>query len=109
MSRQRRRSRMAEPAFERFVGESLPALMRHAHALTGNVHAAEDLVQDTLVRMAGVWRRIDRDGNPLGYARTVMLRLYVSRWRGLRRRPATQALVETAAPGDAYAAVDARE
>src|SRR6266536_2193085 len=72
---------MAESAFEQFVGESLPALMRHAYALTGNVHAAEDLVQNTLVRLAGVWRRIDKDGNPLGYARMVMFRTYLSWWR----------------------------
>jgi DNA-directed RNA polymerase specialized sigma24 family protein len=45
---------MAESAFERFGGESLPALMQRAYALTGNVHAGEDLVQDTLVRMATV-------------------------------------------------------
>ena len=100
---------MRQSAFEQFVGESLPALMRHAYALTGDVHASEDLVQDTLVRMAGAWRRVDRDGNPLGYARTVMLRLYVSRWRVLRRRPAPQPLVETAEPRDAYASVDARD
>jgi DNA-directed RNA polymerase specialized sigma24 family protein len=60
---------MARPGFEQFVGESLPALMRHALALTGDVHAGEDLVQDTLVRMAGVWRRIDREGNPQPVAR----------------------------------------
>jgi RNA polymerase sigma-70 factor (sigma-E family) len=100
---------MAESAFEQFVGESLPALMRHAYALTGNVHAAEDLVQDTLVRMAGAWRRIDKDGNPLAYARTVMFRTYLSRWRSLRRRPAMQPLVETAAQGDAFANVDERD
>ena len=65
---------MAASAFEQFVGESLPALMRHAYALTGDVHTSEDLVQDTLVRMVGVWRRIDGADNPLGYARTVMFR-----------------------------------
>ena len=43
---------MAHSTFEQFVGDSLPALMRHAYALTGSVHAGEDLVQDTLVRLA---------------------------------------------------------
>jgi RNA polymerase sigma-70 factor (sigma-E family) len=100
---------MAGSSFEQFVGESLPALMRHAYALTGNVHAGEDLVQDTLVRLAGVWGRVDRDGNPLGYARAVMFRTYLSRWRVVRRRPRAEPLVETAAPGDAYADVDARD
>jgi RNA polymerase sigma-70 factor (sigma-E family) len=100
---------VAESAFEQFVGECLPALMRHAYALTGNVHAGEDLVQDTLVRMAGAWRRIDSDGNPLAYARMVMFRIYLSRWRSLRRRPVLMPLVETAAQGDAYADVDVRD
>jgi RNA polymerase sigma-70 factor (sigma-E family) len=100
---------MAESAFEEFVGAALPALTRHAFALTGNVHAGEDLVQDTLVRMAGLWRRIDKDGNPLAYARMVMLRIYLSRWRSLRRRPVLEPLVETAVPGDAYASVDERD
>jgi RNA polymerase sigma-70 factor (sigma-E family) len=96
-------------SFEQFVRDSLPALMRHAYALTGNTHAAEDLVQDTLVRLAGVWRRIDREGNPLAYTRMVMLRIYLSRWRSLRRRPVPQQLVETPAPDDAYAGVDERD
>jgi RNA polymerase sigma-70 factor (sigma-E family) len=104
-----RRNRMAESSFGQFVGDSLPALMRHAYALTGDAHAGEDLVQDTLVRLAGVWRRVDKDGNPLGYARTVMFRLYLSRWRLLRRRPRSEPLAEVVAPGDAYADVDMRD
>lgn len=55
---------MPDPSFGDFVGESLPALGRYAYALTGNVHAAEDLVQDTLVKLSGVWSRVRRDGNP---------------------------------------------
>ena len=34
---------MAGSGFEQFVGQSQPALMRHAHALTGEPRAAEDL------------------------------------------------------------------
>lgn len=100
---------MTASTFEQFVHESLPALMRHAYALTGNIHAAEDLVQDTLVRLSGAWRRIDRDGNPLAYTRMVMLRIYISRWRSLRRRPVPQQLVEMPARDDAYAGVEDRD
>lgn len=100
---------MAESGFERFVGESLPALTRHAYALTGDRHASEDLVQDTLVRMARAWRRIDQEGNPLAYARTVMFRTYVSGWRARRRRPVWEPLVEAPAAGDAYQGVDVRD
>lgn len=100
---------MAESPFERFVGESLPALTRHAWALTGDRHASEDLVQDTLVRIAGAWRRIDKEGNPLAYARTVMFRTYVSGWRARRRRPAWEPLVEAPAEGDPYRRIDTRD
>ncbi len=95
--------------FAEFVGESLPALTRYAGALTGDQHAAEDLVQDTLVKLAGAWRRVRHDGNPHGYTRAIMFRTYVSRWRGVRRRPSQQEYQEVPAPGDAYAGVDARD
>jgi DNA-directed RNA polymerase specialized sigma24 family protein len=57
---------MPVPSFADFVGESLPALGRCAHALTGDAHAAEDPVQDTLIKLSGVWSRVRRDGNPRG-------------------------------------------
>ena len=72
--------------FEDFVHQSLPALGRYAYVLTGSRHQAEDLVQDTLVRVGSAWRRVDRDDSPLAYARTTMVRLHVSRWRWQRRR-----------------------
>jgi RNA polymerase sigma-70 factor (sigma-E family) len=100
---------MAVSSFEEFVGESLPALSRYAYALTGNVHAGEDLVQDTLVKLAGAWRRVRRDGNPLGYARAVMFRTYVSRWRSLRRRPAPAEYHDMPAAGDQFADADTRD
>jgi Sigma-70 region 2 len=94
---------VGDSTFERFVGDSLPALARYAYALTGNVHAGEDLVQDTLVKLAGAWRRVRHDGNPLAYARAIMFRTYVSRWRSLRRRPVLEAWADTPAEGDQYA------
>jgi RNA polymerase sigma-70 factor (sigma-E family) len=102
---------MPDTTFAEFVGESLPTLTRYAYALTGDVHAGEDLVQDTLVKLAGAWRRVRRDGNPLGYARTVMFRTYVSRWRSLRRRPVLQEYRDgdEAAPGDPYEDVESRD
>lgn len=98
---------MRDSTFAEFVGESLPALTQYAYALTGDAHAAEDLVQDTLVKLAGAWRRVRSDGNPLGYARTVLFRTFVSRWR--RRGPLMQEYHEKPAPGDQYVAVDTRD
>jgi RNA polymerase sigma-70 factor (sigma-E family) len=100
---------MPAPGFDDFVGECLPALTGYAYALTGSVHAGEDLVQDTLVKLAGAWRRVRRDGNPLGYARAVMFRTFVSRWRAVRRRPVLEEYRELPATGDQYADVEERD
>jgi RNA polymerase sigma-70 factor (sigma-E family) len=100
---------MPDPKFDDFVGESLPALSRYAYVLTGNVHAGEDLVQDTLVKLAGAWSRVRREGNPLGYARAVMFRTFVSGWRALRRQPKFEPYLEGPGEKDDYAGVDARD
>lgn len=101
---------MGDQTFEEFVDGCLPALGRYAYALTGSRHAGEDLVQDTLVKLIGAWRRVRTDGNPVGYARTVMFRTYVSRWRVRHRRPVDEPYDDaTAAPGDGYEAVEARD
>ena len=61
---------MIDSSFDEFVHGHIAALDRYAYALTGERHAAEDLVQETLVRVAGAWRRVHREGNPTGYATT---------------------------------------
>jgi RNA polymerase sigma factor (sigma-70 family) len=73
-------------SFDEFVRHNLPALARYAHVLTGSRHAAEDLLQDTLLRVTSAWPRVREDGHPLGYTRTAMVRLHVSRLRRLRRQ-----------------------
>src|SRR5258708_7705901 len=100
---------MADESFDDFVRGQITALRRYAMALTGERHAADDLVQETLVRVLGAWHRIRRDGNPAGYATTVMFRTHVSLWRKLRRSPRPLELtIDPAVNADAYATVDAR-
>ncbi|MEV6691156.1 SigE family RNA polymerase sigma factor [Micromonospora sp. NPDC051196] len=77
---------MEADEFETFVRQSTPALRRYARAVTADPHEAEDLLQETYVRMAGAWHRLLADGNPLGYAKTAMVRLHVSWMRTLVRR-----------------------
>jgi RNA polymerase sigma-70 factor (sigma-E family) len=74
--------------FEAWVLARAGALARSAYLLTGDVHLAEDLVQDTLARVADHWTRVSRDGEPDAYARRVMHHLAVDRWRRRRARPA---------------------
>ncbi|MFZ2015985.1 MAG: SigE family RNA polymerase sigma factor [Nocardioides sp.] len=73
--------------FEAWVAARGGALARTAYLLTGDVHLAEDLVQDTLARMADKWRAVSRSGSPDAYARTVMHHLAIDRWRRRRVRP----------------------
>ncbi len=71
--------------FEAWVLARRGALARSAYLLTGDVHLAEDLVQDTLARVADKWRRAH--ANPDAYARTVMHHLAIDRWRRRTARP----------------------
>jgi RNA polymerase sigma-70 factor (sigma-E family) len=73
--------------FEAWVLARRGALARTAYLLTGDVHLAEDLVQDTLARVAERWRTINRQGSPDAYSRTVMHHLAIDRWRRRRARP----------------------
>ncbi|HEY9290744.1 MAG TPA: SigE family RNA polymerase sigma factor [Microlunatus sp.] len=70
--------------FERFVRDRSSDLLRYGCALTGDGDAAQDLVQEALTRMAERWSKQSFD-DPAAYARTVMVRLNVDRYRRLRR------------------------
>lgn len=76
--------------FDAFVRAAWRPLLRSAVLLCGERHAAEDLVQETLVRIAQRWPRLVRGGeDPMPYARTVLYRLWVDSWRRRRTRPET--------------------
>ncbi|MGW2161075.1 SigE family RNA polymerase sigma factor [Nonomuraea sp. NPDC001699] len=57
-------------------------MIRLAYVLTGDQHAAEDLLQTALAKTTAHWRRI-RD-NPEAYVRRVMYHEQVGRWRSPR-------------------------
>jgi RNA polymerase sigma-70 factor (sigma-E family) len=73
--------------FEEWVAARGGALARTAYLLTGDVHLAEDLVQETLARVAQRWRRLDRSEAYDAYARTTMHHLAIDRWRRRKVRP----------------------
>jgi RNA polymerase sigma-70 factor (sigma-E family) len=100
---------VVDESFDEFVRAYISTLDRYAYALTGDRHRADDLVQETLVRLAGAWRRVRRDVDPGAYARTVMFRTHISLWRRWSTRPEATALTtDPPAVRDPYAAVDAR-
>ncbi len=64
--------------FEEFARARVGPLYRTAWLLCGDRHHAEDLVQETLANMLKGWGRID---SPEAYARTALVRTFVSQRR----------------------------
>ena len=71
--------------FDEFARARMPELLRFGHALTGNPHAAADLVQDALERTMNAWPRVEKQGDPEGYVRRIMVNRNISIWRRRRR------------------------
>jgi len=97
--------------FEAWVRARSGTLARTAYLLTGDVHLAEDLLQDTLARVADHWRGMTRSGGPDAYARRVMHNLSIDRWRRRAVRPRELLNAEhpeLRGPGDDAEAVDRR-
>ena len=72
-----------EAGFREFARERALPLRRTAFLLCGDWHFAEDLVQNTLLKLYRVWPKIARTGPVDNYARQVLLRC----WLDERRRP----------------------
>ncbi|XVU25472.1 SigE family RNA polymerase sigma factor [Actinoplanes sp. CA-054009] len=68
-----------EAEFNAFVAERGQALLRIAHALTGDRRAAEDLVQGALAKAYARWPRIHGDAE--AYVRRIIYNDRVSGWR----------------------------
>jgi RNA polymerase sigma factor (sigma-70 family) len=83
--------------FEQFVAAQSPTLLRTAILLcSGDVGAAEELVQDVLARMYPKWRRFR--GHPEAYARAALANAAIDRWRRRSRRVTETPLVLVSAP-----------
>lgn len=78
------RSLGRDAEFTTFVERHQQDLLRTAWLLVGDAHRAEELTQQALVRTYGAWSRA-RSGDPLAYARRVLVNLRVDAWRRRRR------------------------
>ncbi|WP_141578957.1 SigE family RNA polymerase sigma factor [Actinomadura sp. WMMA1423] len=72
-------NREARESFGAFVAARSSRLIRTAYVLTGDQHAAEDLLQNALAKTAARWRHVS--DNPEAYVRRAMYNEQVSRWR----------------------------
>lgn len=72
--------------FEVFVRSRASTFARVAFLMTGDVHLADELLQETLIRAAQRWERITRnDADPEPYVRRIMTTRSIDLWRQRRR------------------------
>jgi RNA polymerase sigma-70 factor (sigma-E family) len=72
--------------FAAFVRRRGDHHLRTALLLTGDWHAAEDLVQAALVKLYRAWRRLDTTEDPDAYLRRILVNTHRSWWRARWRR-----------------------
>ncbi len=75
-----------EVEFTRFVREHTAELLRTGYLLTGDGGAAEELVQDTLVRLFPKWHLVAQADVPLAYVRRSLANGFVNHTRRASRR-----------------------
>ena len=75
-----RRLRSSRDEFDRFVEDVAPRLIRTGYLMTRDLHQAEDLAQEALLRTAKHWPRVWRMDFPRAYVRRIMINLVL---RGL--------------------------
>ncbi len=68
--------------YEEFADSRLSALLRYAVMLTGDPYTAEDLVQDTMVRVQLNWKRVSHSDSPDRYVRRMLTNQFIDLRRG---------------------------
>ena len=61
--------------FDRFTAEVSDLLLRTGYLMTGDAKDAEDLAQETLLRVARRWKRVRSMDRPTAYARRILINL----------------------------------
>jgi RNA polymerase sigma-70 factor (sigma-E family) len=96
--------------FTRFVREHTADLLRTGYLLTGDGSAAEELVQDTLVRLYPKWQLVEAAEVPLAYVRRSLANGFVNHTRrAARREYAVEFLPESVDESDRSGQLDDRD
>lgn len=100
-----------EREFSRFVRSHTGDLLRTAYLLTGDGVAAEELVQDTLVRLYPKWQLVQAADVPLAYVRRSLANGFVNHTRraASRRETAVEYLPELPDERDRARGVEDRD
>ncbi|OAR26141.1 RNA polymerase [Streptomyces sp. ERV7] len=93
---------MTDDEFEEFYAHSVKDLVGQVYLMTGDLHEAQDVVQEAFVRAWGRRARLRREAGPEAWIRTVAWRLAVSRWRRGRRAGEAWRLHSGGHPGAAH-------
>jgi RNA polymerase sigma-70 factor (sigma-E family) len=91
---------MSPHDFDRFAADNSDGLLRTAYLIVGDLHEAEDLVQETLFKVASRWPRVSRMDNPVAYSRRILVNL-VS--HGSSKRSRKQAELKASPPAETVA------
>jgi len=84
--------------FSMFVRQNSTTLLRAAYLLTGDRSAAEELLQDTLVRLYPQWSRVQAADVPMAYVRRSLTNNFLNG----RRRHSSQDLLFADPPERGY-------
>lgn len=82
--------------FSEFVSARYQHLLRLAHAITGDHHRAEDVLQTALVKLYVAWPRVTRKGGEESYLRTIIVRTCIDESRRGWRREVSRGVVADA-------------
>jgi RNA polymerase sigma-70 factor (sigma-E family) len=107
------RKQALDEEFQSFVIGRWPRLMRTAFLLTGEQHAAEDLVQSSLERAYVAWRKVKAADDPDAYVWRLMINAHARKHRRrlkelLAPRTDTDLTPEQPDTGDRIAQADDR-
>ena len=86
--------------FASFARDRQQPLYRTAYLLCANRERAQDLVQSTLVALLRSWSKVRDAENPDAYAKTALVRTFLSERRKLRREAEVQALALSRDPDE---------
>ena len=75
-------------------------LVRTAYLMVGDLHEAEDLVQETLFKVASKWPRVSRMENSVGYTRRILVNLAL---HGSSKRSRNRAELKATPPAETAA------
>ncbi len=87
--------------FDSFVAANAASLLRTAYLITGDIHDAEDVVQDALLKVARNWPKVRRMEYPVAYTRRILVNRATS--GASRRSRARRELVGERADGASVA------